>query len=125
MCDKLVLSPLAHTWILDLDGTLLKHNGYKIDGYDTFLDGAKDFLDSIPKGDMVIFITSRKEEYRQATEAFLGENGITYSQIIYNAPYGERILINDSKPSGLPTAIAVNRSRDNFTNIEIEVDEKL
>ena len=39
------LSPLGHTWILDLDGTIVKHNGYKIDGYDTFLDGAKEFLE--------------------------------------------------------------------------------
>lgn len=125
MCEKLVLSPLGHTWILDLDGTIVKHNGYKIDGYDTFLDGAKEFLGSIPKGDMIVFITSRSEEYKQATEIFLAKNGINYSQIIYNAPHGERILINDSKPSGLPTAIAVNRDRDNFANIEIEVDVKL
>ncbi len=34
MCDvnEYVVSSLAKTWIFDLDGTLLKHNGYKIDG---------------------------------------------------------------------------------------------
>ncbi len=27
------ISSLAHTWILDIDGTLVKHNGNKIDGF--------------------------------------------------------------------------------------------
>ena len=27
-------------------------------------------------------------------------------------PYGERILINDKKPSGLRTSIAINKERD-------------
>lgn len=37
-------SPLAKTWILDIDGTIVKHNGYKIDGYDTLLEGVKEFF---------------------------------------------------------------------------------
>ena len=41
------LSTLGHTWILDLDGTIVKHNGYKIDGQDTLLDGALEFLKNI------------------------------------------------------------------------------
>ena len=28
MADELVLSTLPKTWVFDLDGTLLKHNGY-------------------------------------------------------------------------------------------------
>ena len=84
--DKLVLSNLGHTWILDLDGTIVKHNGYKIDGEDTFLPGAKEFLDSIPRQDMIIFITSRTEAYRGRTETFLKENKVQYEYIIFNAP---------------------------------------
>jgi 23S rRNA G2445 N2-methylase RlmL len=125
MCDKLTLSSLGHTWILDLDGTVVKHNGYKIDGHDTFLDGAKDFLDSIPKDDMVIFITSRIVEYKEITENFLAINGIKYDYIIYNAPYGERILINDNKPSGLKTAHSINIERNEFCNIELEIKTEL
>ena len=56
------LSSLGHTWILDLDGTIVKHNGYKTDGYDTFLPGAEKFLQSIPEGDMVLFLTSSKSD---------------------------------------------------------------
>lgn len=47
MEEVITLSPLGKTWILDLDGTLVKHNGYKLDGHDTLLPGAKDFLKQI------------------------------------------------------------------------------
>lgn len=104
---ELVLSPLGHTWILDLDGTIVKHNGYKIDGVDSFLPGVKEFLDKIPINDIIIFLTSRTEECRQFTLDFLKDNGVRYHHIIFNAPYGERILMNDDKPSGLKCGIAV------------------
>jgi ribonucleotide monophosphatase NagD (HAD superfamily) len=125
MTRTLTLSPLAHTWLLDLDGTIVKHNGYKLDGRDTLLDGAMEFLQSIPSGDMIVFITSRTNEYREMTESFLAELGIRYDHIIYNAPFGERILINDRKPSGLDTAIAVSTARDVAVDIGIEVDGSL
>jgi 23S rRNA G2445 N2-methylase RlmL len=125
MPHELKISPLGHTWILDLDGTIVKHNGYMLDGYDTFLYGALEFLGSIPKDDMVVFITSRKEECREMTEKFLNDNAVRYDHIIFNAPFGERILINDRKPSGLNTAIAVNTERNQFDGIRMEVDQEL
>lgn len=123
--NNLTLSQLGHTWIIDLDGTILKHNGYKIDGRDSFLDGAKDFLNKIPDKDMIIFVTSRTEEYRSITEKFLNENSIRYNHLIFNAPYGERILINDGKPSGLNTAISVCTERDKWPDIIINEDASL
>ncbi len=123
--DKLVLSTLGHTWILDLDGTIVKHNGYKIDGVDSFLPGARDFLNSIPKKDMIIFLTSRTEEYKDDTVCFLKENKIRYNQIIFNAPYGERILINDDKPSGLHMSISINKNRNAAIGVIIEEDNQL
>jgi hypothetical protein len=125
MKNKLTLSGLGHTWLLDLDGTIVKHNGYKTDGFDTLLEGAADFLTRVPDEDMIIFITSRTEEYRERTECFLRENGIRFDHIIFGAPPGERILINDRKPSGLGVAVAVNTERDVFCGIEIEVAERL
>ena len=121
----LTLSPLGHTWILDLDGTIVKHNGYKIDGKDTLLEGAKSFLDSIPEDDMIVFLTSRTDEYKQLTVDFLHKCGIRYNFIIFNAPYGERLIINDDKPSGLHCSVAVNIKRDKFNIKRIEIDEKL
>lgn len=123
--DKIVLSNLGHTWVLDLDGTIVKHNGYKIDGEDTFLPGAKEFLQSLPEVDMIIFITSRTEEYRKATEDFLARNGVRYHHIIFNAPYGERILINDNKPSGLKMSYSINILRDQFLIPELYIDDDL
>lgn len=124
--DKIIkLSGLGKSWILDLDGTIVTHNGYLNNGKDEFLPGAKEFLKSIPTKDMVLFVTSRKEEYAELTENFLRENGIRYNYIIYNAPYGERILINDKKPSGLTTALAINTERDIFCEASFEIDDSL
>lgn len=125
MSEHIKVSPLGKTWILDLDGTIVKHNGYKLDGYDTLLPGAKDFLTNIQPEDMVIVVTSRKEESRGMTEEFLNEQGIRYDHIIFSAPYGERIVVNDRKPSGLRMALAVNTERDKAADIVFEVDETL
>ena len=116
---EIEMTNLSKTWILDLDGTILKHNGYKLDGEDSLLDGAKELLAQIKEQDMVIFVTSRKLEYRQMTEEFLQKNEIRYDHIIYEAPYGERILINDDKPSGRVMAYAIHPKRDEALNLEI------
>ncbi len=107
-----VLSPLPHTWVLDLDGTLVRHNGYLADGHDELLPGAAEFMASIPPQDYVIILTSRDERYRDATEAFLRGNGIRCDELLFGAPVGERILLNDRKPSGLTTAYAFGKTRD-------------
>ncbi len=120
--NDFILSYLEHTWILDLDGTIVKHNGYKIDGYDTLLNGAKEFLDSIPTNDMIIFLTARKRDVQRETEAFLKINGIRYNNIIFEAPYGERILINDNKPSGLRMGMVYNKKRDDSDFPVIRID---
>ena len=125
MTNKLVLSSLAHTWILDLDGTIVRHNGYKIDGVDTFLPGAKEFLSSIPEKDMIIFITAREAKYKLETENFLQSNNVRYNYIIFDAPHGERILINDSKLSGLKMSYGINVKRDQSLNIVFVEDSDL
>lgn len=122
--QKLILSPLGHTWIFDLDGTLVKHNGYR-EGGDELLPGAKELLGRIPAGDMVIILTARKEDVRAQTEAFLRKNGIRYDFILFNAPYGERIVVNDKKPSGLNMSVAVNIPRDDISGVTFEIDETL
>lgn len=122
---NLTLSSLDHTWILDLDGTLVVHNGYKLYGKDVFLEGAKEFLCSIPENDMVIFLTSREKKYAKLTEIFLKENGIQFDLIVYGLPYGERILINDNKTSGLKMAYAVNVERNSMMDISVYYDETI
>ncbi len=114
MEEKLILSTLPKTWIFDLDGTLLKHNGYKTDGLDTVLCGVKEYLDNIPAEDRILILTSRTDEYKQMTLDFLKEQLIRYDEILFNMPMGERIVVNDRKPSGLDMAVAVNVDRDQF-----------
>lgn len=123
--DIIKVSNLGKTWIFDIDGTIAKHNGYKIDGRDSILENAVSFFANIPKTDMIIFVTSRGEDLKESTENFLKENNIRFDYIIYNAPFGERILVNDKKPSGLKTAFALNTERDKFLETVFEVDENL
>ena len=125
MHETIKVSSLGKTWLLDIDGTICKHNGYKIDGADTLLDGAKEFFSSLSPDDRVILLTSRGHELAEMTESFLRENGVPFDAVIYDLPYGERILINDRKPSGLITSIAVNTDRDVFCEVAFETDSSL
>ena len=118
--SKLILSTLPKTWIFDLDGTLVKHNGYKIDGHDTLLAGAKEYLDALPDDDYILILTSRTDEYKEMTLEFLEQNGIRYDEILFNMPMGERIVVNDRKPSGIDMAVCVNVDRDRTTFPPIE-----
>lgn len=119
METKLILSTLPKTWIFDLDGTLLKHNGYKLDGEDSLLEGAKEYLDNLPREDRIVIFTSRKETYREMTLDFLARNAVRYDDILFEMPMGERIIVNDRKPSGIDMAVAVNCDRDRFYIPEI------
>ena len=114
MATELTLSTLPKTWIFDIDGTIAKHNGYKQDGFDTLLPGVKEYFSEIPEDDYILILTSRTEDYRKQTIDFLNDNGIRYNDIIFNLPMGERILVNDRKPSGLDMSVAVNISRNIF-----------
>lgn len=122
---KLTLSALPKTWIFDLDGTLLVHNGYKKDG-DSFLPGALEFIKSIPHQDVIIILTARNEEYKNVTESFLKKNGVRYNEIIFNIPVGERILINDNKDSGLICSHSIALKRDQgLKELQVEIDKNL
>lgn len=118
-------SPLTKTWILDIDGTLVKHNGYKIDGYDTLLEGVSEFFKNLNPNDKVVLLTARKEEYLPALKIFLRENNIRYDFLLTDMPMGERILVNDCKPSGLNMAFAINKHRDEKLEIKYMVNEAL
>ncbi len=113
--DKMILSTLGKTWILDLDGTLVKHNGYKTDEGDCLLPGVREYLETIPPEDKIVILTSRKAQYREKTLGFLRDNKIRYDEALFDMPMGERILVNDRKPSGLDMAVALNLDRDDFS----------
>ena len=123
--EELRLSPMPKTWILDLDGTLVVHNGPYILGRDEFLPGAKEFLDSIPRHDMIILLTARSEYEKPHTLRFLKENHVRYDHIIFNAGEAERIMINDNKPDGLVTTYAISTERDRFCRTRFVTDHSL
>ena len=102
---------LDHTWFIDIDGTIVEHNGYLTDN-EKLLPGVKELWQRIPTNDTIILTTSRKEEESRVTENFLTLNGIRFDRIIYNLPMGERILVNDIKPQGLKTAVSWNVERN-------------
>lgn len=122
---QLRISPLGHSWILDFDGTLVEHNGYKT-GEDKFLPGAKEFLLSIPKDDYILITTAREKEAKEKTVKFLNDNGIRFNEILFEMPMGERILINDDKPSGLRCAYAITPNRNQgLEYLDVVIDENL
>lgn len=119
------LSTLPKTWVFDVDGTLVIHNGHLRPQGDELLPGVKEFFASLPAQDAIVLLTARKKELGPALEAFLTANGIRYDAILYGMPAGERILVNDCKPSGLLTAVAVNKKRNDALFIHTVLDESL
>lgn len=123
--NELRLSPLPHTWIFDFDGTLVVHNGYRT-GRDTWLPGAREFLQTLPSDDTVIILTAREQAAREQTEAFLRSSGVRYDHLFFEIPVGERILLNDDKPSGLPCAHAVRpRRNQGLAHLTLVIDDTL
>ena len=111
MTDALTLSPLGHTWLIDLDGCVLAHNGHLREA-ERLLPGVQQFWAQIPLGDRIVLLTSRGEEHAPETRRTLERFGLRHDLILFGLPFGERILVNDRKPSGLITAYAVNLARD-------------
>lgn len=105
------LSDLNHTWFIDLDGTILEHNGY-LTGEDKLLPGVETFWKQIPPNDYIVITSGRKEEYLKSTIDFLKKHNLRFNATLFGLPLGERIVVNDIKPGGLKTAIAWNVQRN-------------
>jgi hypothetical protein len=122
---SLEVSNLNKTWIIDIDGTIFIHNSY-LTGHDKIVEGFLEFYKkNITENDVIILVTSRKREYSLQTKESLEFFGVKFSHYIDELPAGERIIINDRKPSGLLTAHAINIARDNFNFIKIIKNDKL
>jgi hypothetical protein len=115
---NLKLSLLPKTWFIDIDGVILSHNGHLVNKQ-SLIKNIDYFFKQIPNDDLVILITAREKKYKKITEETLKKNRVRFNMIIYGVPVGERILINDQKPGGLKTAIAINTIRDKFDKIKL------
>jgi hypothetical protein len=90
------------------------------------LKGAINFLRSIPEEDFIIFTTARNSSFREITESFLKVNHIRYNLILFDLPSGERVIINDKKPSGLLMSHSINLERDEgLSDIIVKIDGNL
>lgn len=112
---ELVLSCLPKTWLIDIDGVILKHNGHQQND-EVLLPGVEEFWQQISKQDFVILLTARTEDLRDTTLFLLDQHNLRYNIAIFGVPTGERICINDKKPSGLLTSYAINLLRDGGLN---------
>ena len=121
------LSRQPKTWIIDIDGTVFRHNGYLTTEGDVILPGVKDFfLTKVQKDDYILFITARDEKYRKKTIEALRYNNIHFDGIIFSAPKGERVVINDTKPKGMVTAHAIPVERDSgLIDVSIDFQERI
>ena len=104
------------TFFVDIDGTLLKHQG----NLHNIITAAPEILPYVLEkfiewrrdGHYIVLTTARAEGTRLATEHQLAKCGIFYDQLVMGLTNGQRILINDNNPDGLPTAIAHAVTRD-------------
>ena len=120
---SLVVSALPKVWIIDLDGVVLRHNGYR-DGGDELLPGTEAFWAQIGVHDVVVLVSARTSSQRAESLALLARHRLRVDYDLFGMPVGERVLINDMKPSGLVTALALNLTRDvGLGDIQVVIDE--
>ena len=104
------------TIFLDIDGTLLEHQG-SLTGIILYpskvLPGVLRKLNQWEgEGFNIVLTTGRKESQRVLTERQLEQLGIFYDQLIMGIGGGPRYLINDRHPSGKTMAHAFNIERN-------------
>lgn len=106
------------TIFLDVDGCVLRHRGegacvqWSL-GAGELLPGVREKLDAWEKaGYCVVLVTSRRECCRLDLERHLRALGLFWDQLIMGIPHGERVLVNDAKQGGAPSARAVVLGRN-------------
>ncbi len=113
------------TLILDIDGTLIRHNGNLHTQATQPVEVLPGVLDRLreweKKGYNIILLTGRPESLRELTEQQMLEAGIYYKQLVMGVGGGPRCLINDLKPdSDIPTATAICvRRNQGLENIKV------
>lgn len=102
--------------ISDIDGVIFHHGGdvsSQTVGIAQLLPGVVEkFKEWDRRGYRIILITGRRESEREKTLLQLNYAGIFYDQLIMGVGGGCRVLINDKKPDGSISAIAVNLNRN-------------
>ena len=104
------------TIFVDIDGTLLQHQGSLPDTIlrdPILLEGViEKFIEWTGKSYKIIITTARPESMRDVTKGHLEKFGICYDVLLMGLTSGQRILINDKKPSHNTAALAINVERN-------------
>ena len=104
------------TLFIDIDGTLFEHKGTFSNialSESTLLPNAREKMDEwCSKEYRIILTTARRESLRNRTESELQRLGVPYDCLIMGISKGQRVVINDRRPSGDDTAFAINIDRD-------------
>lgn len=115
---------LPKTIICDIDGCIFMHQGSLpnmiLNPAELCPNVKEQFDDWDKKAYKIILLTGRKESMRDVTEKQLRSFGLFWDHLIMGATRGERILVNDIKPScESNTATAINLIRNKgFARIE-------
>lgn len=110
----------AGTIFLDIDGTILKHQGsltLLMTEPAQVISGVIDKLNEWEgRGFNIVLTTGRKESQRELTERQLENLGIFYDQLIMGIGGGPRYLVNDKQSNGTKMAFAYNIERNQGLN---------
>lgn len=104
------------TLFIDIDGTILRHQGtfseISMKEANLLPDARERLNEWCSKEYKIILTTGRRESMRKTTELQLDRLGVPYDQLVMGLSKGNRIVINDRRPSGDDTAFAININRD-------------
>lgn len=120
----------SKTIICDIDGVLFHHYCKGLSGQVTnepriLTDVYEKFQYWDSNGYNIVLITGRKESLRNITTNLLHSFGLYFDKLVMGVGGGDRILINDRKPDGRPTAWTINNNRNeglvntNYDNLSV------
>ena len=103
------------TLFIDIDGTILKHQGTFSDislKEATLLPNARERMNEwCSKEYKIILTTARRESMRHTTELQLNQLGVPYDQLVMGLKNHPRVLINDDRDGMKITAYARTLAR--------------
>lgn len=104
------------TIFCDIDGTIFYHFGSEEEIAQrpaVLLPGVHDkFWEWLLAGHTIVLTTGRHEGLRSVTVSELLRHNIPYHHLLMQVGHHERVVINDEKPSGYPSAKAIVVKRD-------------
>jgi ribonucleotide monophosphatase NagD (HAD superfamily) len=105
------------TAFIDVDGVLFRHKekgaSLQWTGDHDPIPGSIDLLDEMERrGWHVVLTTARPESNRPVLERELREAGLIYHQLVMGVTSGVRVIVNDAKPGGAQSAVAVTTERN-------------